>query len=233
LTSIPVHRRTAQLAIAFMLLALALAVALARPARSLGSTANACSSSTATRAKWHVRACAGRRRSVHAHAKVTGRHANRDHSKKKKSAATRKSGHAPVAALQPATCEDGTTPKREESEFACGDGSEPACTSGAEPLATRSGTRPLCPATRGSGTEFSEASCEDGSAPERAGAHGAYACEDGSRPSCEDGTQPTQSDDGSMLVCITHGAPGSSAPAEEGEESESEEDEADSRRASA
>jgi len=192
-------------------------------------------SSAAARAKAHVRACAGRHRPARAGAKVKGHHAKHNHSKKKKVKAERKSTHAPAAALQPATCADGTTPTRGgEGEFTCGDGSEPVCTSGAKTVSAHSGARPLCPSTSASGTEFSEASCEDGSAPQRTGGSATYACEDGSRPSCEDGSQPTLSDDGSMLVCIAHGAAGSTTPpAEEGEQAESEEAEANSRRAGA
>jgi hypothetical protein len=220
--------------LAFALLLLALSALLLRPAPSLARATSTCSSSAAARAKTHVRACAGRHSSAKAHAKVKGHHAKHNHSKKK-AQAKRKSAHAPAAVQRPATCEDGTTPTRDsEGGFACGDGSEPVCANGAEPVAKRTAGRPLCPVASGSGTEFSEAACEDGSAPERAAGSGTYGCEDGSRPSCEDGSQPTLSDDGSMLVCIAHGAPGSSTPpAEEGEEAEAEEAEEDSRRASA
>jgi hypothetical protein len=214
------------------LLLLALSVLLSRPAPSLAKAASACPSSAAARAKRHVRACAGRHRSAHAHAKVKGRHAKRNHSKKKQGKAKGKA-HAPAAVQQPATCEDGTTPKRDgEGEFACGDGSGPICANGAEPVAKHSGARLLCPVA--AGPEFSEASCEDGSAPERGeGGSGSFACEDGSRPSCEDGSRPTLSDDGSMLVCISAAGAGSSTPPSEEESEETEEAEADSRRASA
>lgn len=60
--------------------------------------------------------------------------------------------------------------------------------------------------------EAGEAECDDGSAPEPSGS-GSYACEDGSRPACADGSQPALSGDGSMLVCLAHGAPSSPAPA--------------------
>jgi hypothetical protein len=217
-------RRAIHLAVALLLVALAMLCA--QPSRSLAKSTSSCSSSAAARAKQHVRACAGSKRSVHAHAKGKGHHAKYNTSKKKKAKAKRESTHTP-AALRPATCEDGTTPARDsEGEYTCGDGADPICASGAEPLATQSGTRLLCPATSTPGTEFSEASCEDASAPERVAGNGAYGCGDGSRPACEGGSQPTLSDDGSMLVCLTHGGEASTPPGGEAEESE---DEADAR----
>jgi len=222
-------RRAFLLAVALLLVALA--VLCAQPSRSLAKSTSNCSSSAAARAKQHLRACAGSKRSVHAHAKVKGHHAKHNHSKKKKGKAKRKSTHAP-AALRPATCEDGTTPTRDsegEGEYACGDGADPICAGGAEPLTTRSGTRLLCPAKSASGVEFSEPNCEDGSSPERSEDTGVYACADGSRATCENATQPVLSDDGSMLVCLTRGgSEASTPPGEEAEEGESE-DEADAR----
>lgn len=218
-------RRAFQLAIALLLVVLA--VLCTQPARSLARSTSSCSSSAAARAKQHVRACAGSKRSTHAHAKVKGHHAKHNHSKKKKGKAKRKSTHAP-AALRPATCEDGTTPTRDaEGEYTCGDGADPICASGAEPALAHG--RLLCPAAPGASTEFSEPNCEDGSSPERGEDTGVYACEDGSRATCENGTQPTLSDDGSMLVCLTHGgSEASTPPSEEAEEAEAE-DEADAR----
>jgi hypothetical protein len=222
-------RRACQLAIGLVLIALS--VLLTRPAPAPASPTHGCSSSAATRAKQHVRACAGRHRSAHSHAKVKSHHAKHNHSKKK-SKATGKSTHTPAAAQRPATCEDGTTPARDsEGEYTCGDGSDPICAGGAEPAVTHG--RLLCPATPSSGTEFNEPNCEDGSSPERSEDTGVYECEDGSRPTCENGTQPVRSDDGSMLVCISSGggaAGSSSSPAEETEEGEAE-DEAEVRRA--
>jgi hypothetical protein len=207
-------RRIAPFAVAFLLLALT--------GSSPASAASACSSSTAARAKQHVRACPARHGTVRAHAKAKGHHAKHDHSKKNKKAKTKpKTTHTPAPVLRPATCEDGTTPKPAgEGEYTCGDGSEPVCANGTEPTAKHSGARLLCPAK--SGSEFSEADCEDGSSPERPASSSAFSCEDGSLPSCEDGSQPKLSDDGSMLVCLTSGSPARASSHEEAEEAEEE-----------
>jgi hypothetical protein len=53
------------------------------------------------------------------------------------------------------------------------------------------------------------ASCEDGSAPLRAG--GTFSCADGSEPACQDGSTPVSSSDRSTLLC-----PSSKAGAETG-----------------
>ncbi len=170
-------RRIAPLAVAFLLIALT--VLLARPSFSSASAKSTCSASAAASAKQHVRACAGRNDSARAHAKVKGHHAKHNHSTKK-SKAKRKSAHSPGPALRPATCADGTTPKRAGGgEYTCVNGADPICATGAEPVAKRSGARLLCPAKPSS--EFSEANCEDGSSPERSEDTGVYACEDGSR----------------------------------------------------
>lgn len=45
------------------------------------------------------------------------------------------------------------------------------------------------------------ASCEDGSAPLRAG-DGSFSCDDGSEPECEGGATPAASRNGKSLVCL-------------------------------
>jgi hypothetical protein len=162
--------------------------------------------------------------------KAKGRHAkHKHHAKKGKKhkvpAGKHQTAHVPVPAPTPAVCEDGSRPVNEgESGFSCANGAEPVCTNGAEPSPSHGGSKLLCPTPSKSTTEWEEAECEDGSAPERA-TGGGFACEDGSRPGCENGVEPTLSDDGSMLVCIVHGAPSPSPPSsEEVEEGEGEDD---------
>jgi hypothetical protein len=172
----------------------------------------------------HVRATHASTRS-----KAKGRHAKRRHHAKKgrkhKGAAKHQTLHVPAPAPTPAVCADGSRPVEEgESGFACANGAEPVCANGAEPAPAHGGSKLLCPAAAKPTIEWEEAECEDGSAPERSEG-GGFACEDGSRPSCENGVQPTLSDDGSMLVCITHGATSSSPPPSE--EVEEDEDEGD------
>jgi hypothetical protein len=217
-----VPRRIAPFAAAFLLLALTMLVVLS--GSSPASAKSTCSSTAAARAKQHVHACPARHSMARAHTKAKAHHAKHNHSKKKKKAKVKpKSTHTPAPVLRPATCEDGTTPKPTgEGEYTCGDGSEPVCANGAEPTAKHGGARLLCPAKPGS--EFSEASCEDGSSPEHVAAGSPFSCEDGSQPSCEDGSQPKLSDDGSMLACLTSGPAGSSSPSEEADEDEDEDE---------
>jgi hypothetical protein len=205
----------------------AFAALLASPALSLAKgTTSGCSPAT-THTKQPVRACAGRTRSGNSHGKAKRRHSGRHRPihKKKKKATHHGSVQPPVAAApKPATCEDRSRPVSEgEGSFSCANGAEPVCASGAQPALSKNGAKLLCPVPPASGSEWSEAECEDGSAPERAG-DGSFACEDGSQPACTDGSTPRLSDDGSMLVCLVHGAPPSSSG---GEADEVEEDEAE------
>ncbi len=219
--------RPAKLALALALLLTALAALLCRPAPSSAKSAAAGACASA-HAKQHVRACAGRHRAGHARGKAKGRHSGRHHRiNKKKKAVQHGSVHAPSTPAQPATCEDGSRPQSEgDGSFSCADGSEPACTGGGEPVPSKSGAKLVCPVAPSSGTEWSEAECEDGDAPERS-ADGTYACEDGAPPTCADGSRPTPSDDGSMLVCLAQStaasaSPAPSSPAEDAGEDESE-----------
>lgn len=215
--------RLSKPALALALLLTALAALLCRPAPSSAkSAASVCASA---HARQHVRACAGRNRAGHAHGKAKGRHAGRHHRiNKKKKAAKHGSVKPPSAVAQPATCEDGSKPHSEgDGSFSCADGSEPVCTGGGEPVPAKNGAKLVCPAAASTGTEWSEAECEDSGAPERGG-DGSYACQDGSQPACSDGSDPTPSDNGSMLVCLVQGTAASAAPSssEEAGEDESE-----------
>ncbi len=189
------------------------------PALAHGSHA-ACVSATGAGAH-KTRACAGSSRSRSSHAKVKGHHKSSSiHSKKKKTKKRRVVvTHVPAPAPQPATCEDGSTPKLgAEGVFTCADGGEATCANGAQP--TPHAGRPVCPiaATPGAATEWSEASCDDESTPTPAG--GGYSCDDGSAPVCEDGSPPTLIAEGSMLACLVPVASSASTgptPAEEAE----------------
>ncbi|MFI4989486.1 MAG: hypothetical protein ACHQHO_01040 [Solirubrobacterales bacterium] len=206
---------------ALILLSAALVALLCRPAPSSARAgASACSSASA-HAKQPVRACAGRTRAGRSHGKAKGRRSGHRHPiHKKKQTTHHGSVHAPPAAARPATCEDGSQPVSEdEGSFSCTNGSEPVCASGVQPTPAKHGVKLVCPAPPAAGSDWSEAECEDGSAPERAG-DGSFACEDESQPACPDGSHPTLSDDGAMLVCLAHNAPSSPpSPVEEpGEE---------------
>jgi hypothetical protein len=220
----PFARPAKPMLLAVLLLG-ALAVLLCRAAPSSAKAgASACSSAHATQ---HVRACAGRSRSGHSRGNAKGRHSVHHRSiHKKKTASQRGTVHAPAAAAKPATCEDGSQPAGEgDGSFSCANGSEPICAGGAQPTPAKNGAKLLCPTSSAPGTDWSEAECEDGSAPEHAG-NGGFACEDESQPSCPDGSRPTPSDDGSMLVCLTHGSPPSPSPVEEDGEDEGESEDA-------
>ncbi len=147
-----------------------------------------------------ARECARARNAAASRARGPG--ARAEASTARRTASTRPShgsaGKAPAQAqLQPATCEDASTPVREaDGSYACADGSEPACTDGAEPVAAGNGSDPVCPATA---AEVGGVECEDGSV--QGGATGSSGCDEGSQPECEDGSQPTLSEDGWTLEC--------------------------------
>lgn len=216
-----IARRPALLLAVALLLA-ALATVLLRPASTLAKDSHSVSCTSAAASGHHAHACATRKHATHAQAKGKPHRAKHHLIKKNKKAKKHRAGtHTAASAQTPAVCEDGTTPTHDtDGAFSCGDGSEAACTGGAKPVPSKSGAKLLCPAARSSTTEWSEATCEDGGAP----VHGStgYTCTDGSAPECEDGSRPTASDDGAMLVCLSHGASGSPTRAEEKEE-ESEE----------
>lgn len=206
------HKKIVALPVALALTALLALASSVAPA--LGSrTAAACRAAPAGSGH-RARACAGRNRKAHRHAKVRRHHAKHPSIKKKKAAPRPVS--APVPAEQPqspAGCEDATRPSRAaDGSFACGDGSEPVCANGLEPSASGSGAAPSCPVVS-TGSGWQPATCEDGSAP-APGAGGGFACADESEPECEDGSDPVPASDGSMPMCPAAGAaPSSSASA--------------------
>jgi hypothetical protein len=205
-TARPTRRRAA---LVLALLFASCAALLAGP--SLAPAARA--KSSCSRAK-HARACAGRR---HAHGKPKRHSKHRSSSAKGPRQGAAGSSSAP--APKPATCEDGSRPFAEaDGSFSCADGSEPDCPGGARPVAAKGSGKAVCPSPVGA---WSEAGCEDGSAPERSGGS-IFACEDGSAPLCADGSKPTTSEDGSMLVCIARGSADPSSPSA-GEEEDKEE----------
>ncbi|HEY2217296.1 MAG TPA: hypothetical protein VGH21_07350 [Solirubrobacteraceae bacterium] len=205
---------------ALALLLAALLALLALPATSLAkNTSSACSSAAAAQKKTGARACAGRSRKGHAHAKAKGHHVKRHHSIIKKKKSKHPSGTPVAAPPKPAVCEDGSRPVNEgEGSFACANGEEPICQNGAEPAPSKNGTKLLCPTSAHSGPETTDAECEDGSVPNALGT--GFACEDGSQPRCEDGSQPKASSDGAALVCLVSGSPSPSSAAEEEDESD-------------
>ncbi len=200
----------------------ALAALLVGPALSLAKSTTGRCSPASSHAKQRAHTCTGRGHTGNTHAKVKRHHAKHHHSINKKKA-QHGSGQAVAAAPKPATCEDRSRPVSEGGgSFSCANGAEPVCAGGALPTLSKNGAKLLCPVPLASRTEWSEAECEDGSPPERAG-DGNFACEDGSQPACADGSTPSLSDDGSMLVCLVHGA----APPSAGGEAEEDEEEAE------
>jgi hypothetical protein len=218
LTSSSTPWRRIALPCAVLLLA-TLAALLVRIAPSAAQGSPPSCASRAARTGVHAHGCTARK-----HRSSTKGKPRRTHAKHAKQQSPRHTSAArtPAApAQQPAVCEDASTPVREsEGSYACADGSEPICGDGAQPVPASKGSGPVCPTRTKPLVEFSEASCEDGSAP--AGAGGGYACDDGSRPECEDGSQPIRPDDGAALTCRAYGAAGSSPapPSPSGEESE-------------
>jgi hypothetical protein len=198
-----------------LLLTAALFCLCAGPASGTARVSPARCASRATHATARPRACAQRLRRAHAKSK---NHRAKRVTAKRKRFKRRAAGPSPAAKGLLATCPDGSTPALADEGFSCADGSEPVCANGAEPAPSRGGSAPACPATPGGEVQWSEASCEDGSAPTPVSC--GYACEDGSRPACEEGSQPAGSA-GSTLACVAYGAPSpESSPSPPGEGSE-------------
>lgn len=196
-------------ALLFTLLACAAATLSWRAAPSLArGSRGACVPSRSAGAHG-TRACIGSARATRAHGNVKRHHRKSVvYSKKKRKTRHVASGTVPAPAPQPAICEGGSTPSRGATgAYECSGGAEPSCANGVEPVSRGDG-QPLCPVSPapGTGAEWSEASCDDGSAPTPTGT-GAYSCEDGSAPECEDGFSPTLADEGSMLACPAPSAP--------------------------
>jgi hypothetical protein len=191
------------------LLAGAIAMLLCGPAATLAKTPRRACASAAKRSAADERACVAHHGSTHKRHKGE-RHRKKHRAAKKNDNAKRGSTTVAVPAQEPASCDDGTSPARAaDGAYACGDGSEPECANGSEPILAPRRSELLCPAAS-SGVEWSEASCDDGSAPTPASA-GGYACEDGSTPECEDGSTPLAPDEGSQPTCIESDSTGSAA----------------------
>jgi hypothetical protein len=200
-----------------LLLAAALVCLCAGPASGAARVSPARCASRAVHATAQPRACAQRLRRAHAKSK---NHQARRVTTKHKRSKRRAAGQPPKAAKRLlARCGDGSAPALADEGFSCADGSEPVCANGGEPAPSRGGSAPVCPTTPGGEAQWSEAGCEDGSTPTPLG--GGYACEDGSQPSCEEGSQAVASA-ASTLSCVSYGAtglgPGSSSPPGEGSE---------------
>jgi hypothetical protein len=193
-----------------LLLTAALICLCAGPASGRARVSPARCASPAVYATAQPRACAQRLRRAHAKSK--------NHQAKHVTAKHKRSRRR--AAKQPlARCSDGSALALADEGFSCADGSEPVCANGGEPAPSPGGSAPVCPTTPGGEAQWSEAGCEDGSTPTPLG--GGYACEDGSQPSCEEGSQAVASA-ASTLSCVSYGAtgpgPGSSSPPGEGSE---------------
>jgi hypothetical protein len=165
----------------------------------------ACTSSTTARFERGAHACTHAKRAsrsarkgrAHARSKVKGHHSKRAKKAKHKKKAKRAKPQA--VSQTPAVCEDGSAPVNDGGSFSCDDESEPTCSNGSTPVLSSASSTLVC-VVKASGSGQSEALCEDGSAPIRAG-DGSFSCDDESMPVCEDGSTPTPSSSGSTLVC--------------------------------
>jgi hypothetical protein len=204
------------LLLSVLALAAALACLCAGPASGADRASRARCASRAAHATAQPRACAQRRRRAHAKSKNhQAKGPTTKHKRPKHSAA----GRPPTAAAELlAHCSDGSVPALAGEGFSCADGSEPACANGAEPVPARGGSTAVCPTMPGGEVQWSEASCEDGSAPLLVA--GGYACEDGSRPTCEEGSQAVAAA-APALACVAYGVPNPESrpsPPDEGSE---------------
>jgi hypothetical protein len=204
------------------LLATAIAILLCGFAASLAEASHGACAAAAGHTTHTAHACAAHHGSTHKRHKVK-RHHKRNRSIKKNGKAKNGSTTSVAPAQEPASCADGSAPTRAaDGSYACLDGAEPECSNGSEPILAPRRAQLLCPAAS-SGVEWSEASCDDGSAPTPTG-NGGYACEDGSPPECEDGSAPVAPDEGSQPACIeadSNGSSGAPAPDQAEEEAES------------
>jgi hypothetical protein len=203
------------------LLATAIAILLCGPAATLAEASHGACAAATGHTTHTAHACAAHHGSTHKRHKVK-RHNKRNRSIKKNGKAKHGSTTSVAPAQEPATCTDGSAPTRAvDGSYACLDGAEPECSNGSEPILAPRRAQLLCPAAS-SGVEWSEASCDDGSAPAPT-SNGGYACADGSPPECEDGSPPIAPDEGSQLACIEADSNGSSgAPAPDSAEEEAE-----------
>lgn len=206
------------------LLATAIAILLCGPAATLAASSHgACAAATGHTTQL-AHACAAHRGSTHKRHTVK-RHHKRNRSIKKNGNAKHGSTTSVAPAQEPASCTGGSAPARAaDGSYACLDGAEPECANGSEPILAPRRAQLLCPAAS-SGVEWSEANCDDGSAPAPT-SNGGYACEDGSPPECDDGSTPIAPDEGSQLACVeadANGSSGTPVPGSAEEEAEAEE----------
>lgn len=210
-------------ALPVLLVALLVCVAAIFAARPTSAGAAAHGTCSPAKGRSGSRACSSRKRPTRAHRK--SKRSKTGHRQSSKTGKGNKGGHGPTGsaapAPEPARCENGSTPAREASgSYGCNDGSEPACTDGSEPVVSRR-SQLLCPVKAEGSIEWSEAACDDGSAPHGTSG-GGYACEDGSAPECEDGSRPTLVEGGTTLSCPESGSttppPSSSGPEESEDE---------------
>jgi hypothetical protein len=132
---------------------LVLAAALAMPSQTLArSRKPPCSSSSPAAHSKGGRTAHRCARSSH---KAGRRHASKRHAKHPAAGKGRRSRPTTLAAVNAASCADGSEPVRaRKGSFSCRDGSEPECEDGSAPTSSRNGAGLVCPA-----------SSEDGSGP--------------------------------------------------------------------
>jgi hypothetical protein len=216
-TRLPRRSLIVMLALALSMATLVVLLTLS-PQAMARARSGACPSSLTAHPKAGAHACAPAKRAsrpartgkAHAHAKVTGHHSKHPKKGKRKTKAAGKRAKSPAHSTTPAVCENGSAPVNEGGgSFSCADESEPMCGNGSTPELSSNGAALACP-VKASGAGLTEAVCEDGSAPVRAG-DGSFSCDDESQPVCEDGAVPASSSSGMTLVCGAESGAGSAA----------------------
>jgi hypothetical protein len=128
-----------------------LIAALLGPAQTLAQTRKL--SCAHAKAKHHTHTCVQSSRK-------SRKHHSRKHHGRHNLATAPGEGTSPV---EPAFCEDESTPVREANgSFSCDDGSEPECEGGANPTLSHNGKGLLCPVIAESESESGEDECEEG-----------------------------------------------------------------------
>ncbi len=201
------------------LLACVLAILICSPAATLAKAAHHGCASAGRHSSGASHACASHRRSNAAHHKRKRHHAGHRSIDRKNVTSRPVSAVSHALAEEAASCEDGAIPTRAaDGAYTCADGSAPECQNGSEPILDARLAQLLCPAAS-SGIEWSEATCDDGSAPTQSA--GGYICEDGTAPECEDGSTPVVLDESSLPICLESGSKDSSgSPAPDSSEEE-------------
>jgi hypothetical protein len=201
---LPSRSLTAVIAVALSMATIAL---LLSPAPQAQARTAACPPPLATHLKHGTHACVqakgaarpAHKGKAHAHARpnVKGHHSRHGAKRGRKKAARRK---PPAHSQTPAVCEDGSTPVNEGGgSFSCADESQPECLNGSVPVLSSNHSALVCE-VKAVAPSQSEAVCEDGGAPVRAG-DGSFSCVDESQPVCENGSIPTPSSSGTTLIC--------------------------------